>query len=177
MVRSTFAMIMLWTITSIAHHDPITELPLGIYLGEGSYIRSDGEEGTYASHAKVSSYEVDLSLVRDGELFTYNLDFDFDANGFFEVHATEHAIDGQELTHQGYGYCASVQCHYTIPLTNRVIEETITFWEENIYKLGSMRYKDADGEDQIFAWEERLLRLGDNDDEYEDDKITPTTAQ
>lgn len=150
-----------FALTGFAHHDPITELPPGTYLGEGKMISMQGDEYTYASQATINSDELNLAIVRGGELFSYNLYFNFNDHGFFTVEATEYDEDGNELTHYGNGYCASVQCHFSFDLDNRKIEETLTFatWEDKIYTIGSMRYVDEYGNDQALSWEERFLLL------------------
>ena len=146
-------------------HQPITELPAGNYLGEGNLVSTLGSEYTYASYASISSDRLNFTIVRDGDLFSYDIHFAFDDNGFFTVRATEDT--GEDIViHDGYGYCQSVQCHFDIETDTRKIEETLTFksWEGKLYTIGSMRYVDENGDEQALAWEEQYFLISDNDD-------------
>jgi hypothetical protein len=145
---------------------PISEFPTGNYLSTGHIYGTNGGESEYASFAALSSDSLNLSIVRDGEVFAYDLDVTFSENGFFSVEALE-----DDETHYGWGYCRSVQCHFEFDLGDRDVEETLTFNDDfSILVMGSMTYIDDDGVEQAISWEEHLFRIGDcDDDDGEDD--------
>jgi len=181
MFRFIAAILAFFSISGFAHHDPITEFPEGTYLGEGKFVRTTGEEGHYSSYASFYSDEWYFALVFEDRLSVYELYFTFQFEGFFAVEAVEHTPDGDEYTHYGYGHCGSVQCHYVFDLENRTIEETVTFatWHNKIFRLGSMRYLDENGDLQTISWEERMMLMQDpghdDDDDDDDDDDTVIT--
>ncbi len=63
--------------------------------------------------------------------------------GHFEIFVNNHRV--------GEGYCMSVQCHYKVQMGSTTVEETWTFYEGRLYKLGSKQI-----EGKKIAWEESL---------------------
>ncbi len=169
MIRTLSVSFFFLALSLFANHNPISEFPSGQYLGEGHLVYTNGAEASYATYATINSDELNFSIVRGGELFAYNLYFEFGENGFFTVTATENRY-GEETTHYGQGYCQSVQCHFSFDLDNGRVEETLTFatWENKIYTIGSMYYYDENGDQQAISWEEGFFLLdfdGDSDDD------------
>ncbi len=160
--------------TAFSFNDPLNSLPTGSYLGEGRIVTTAGGAASYASYAEFDGSQMSLFVARDGTLFGYDLTFEFSNNGFFTVEATEN-VNGTLTNHYGDGYCQSIQCHFHFETDTRVVEETLTFahTENKIYAIGSMRYFDENGDEQMMSWEEQLVSLtamtdvsdGDEEDE------------
>jgi hypothetical protein len=148
----------------VLRHDFINEFPAGTYLGEGRLSSTWGQDTSYSTMAIVDSEDLQFTIVREGELFSYALSFAFYDGGFFDVEATDSRAP--DVNYYGRGYCKSVQCHFDIALDDRLVEETITFatWESKIYTVGSMwmAQPDENGDSQGMSWEERFLLVPSN---------------
>ncbi len=148
-------------------YTPITDFPTGQYLGLGHYITASDQSGTYSSLATVNWNTWKVDYVREYGVGAFSLSFDFSDNGFFTVALTEHTALG-DISHEGHGYCQSVQCHISANLGDRLFEETVTFatWEKKIFRVGSLSSPDVAGAPGlIMAWEEMMVRVGGEDDE------------
>lgn len=151
------------SIASDRHHR-ISEFTTGSYLGEGHYVTSSGVKGSYSVTTKLSPKAWQLSYLRYNRLENFDVAVEFHDNGFFSATATTNAGD-KNVSYTGYGYCGHAQCHLELDLGEQRLEETITFVpsENKIYRLGSMTYDDPYGHKQSLTWEERLLRLPEED--------------
>ncbi|GEM_PF-2331910 len=163
----TALLLALFSISSFATYEPITEFPEGNYLGMGHYYTDNDQEGYYASYAEVYYDGWELYYGREYGLAAFSLSFDFANNGFFKVNMVEHlnhkAQDhngqGQDKYYEGEGYCGSVQCHVSVDMgSDRKLEETVSFatWENKLYRLGSLRKTFANGHSVITKWEEKM---------------------
>jgi hypothetical protein len=164
MIRSALIFATIFAIVGLADHYPMDEFPEGTYLGEGRHGNTNGDDGTYASYAVISSNQWELFYARDGQRFQYNIDFDFTDEGFFSALAIEYTNDGQEKIHVGNGDCGSMSCHFTFNVGDRVLEETITFAAEQnrIFRRGSMSVTDPNGAVRATHWEETMIKIPDD---------------
>ncbi len=121
----------------------MTNVPNGEYEGEGRWRDDQGQAGSYVVETSISSGMVSSTYEFNGQTEVFEFEAKPDSNGFFDVHAY-----GNEV---GKGYCMSVQCHYELMFGNTTVEETLTFWQSNLYRVGS---KVVDGKHVI--WEESL---------------------
>lgn len=165
MRRSVFAIPLLF-LCGFLNSTTITEFPEGSYLGQGRYVTSVGQEGNYSSYADVYIDEWSAAYLRDGHLTTYNAIFNFSSHGSFDVDVTQFGKAGKKSTHVGRGQCIDSTCHLNVELDHGLLAETVTFFpnENRIERLGSLRYKDQNGAEQMIAWKENMMRI-DSDDE------------
>ena len=114
----------------------------GAYKGAAQWKSSAAQSGTYNVTTTIADGTVTSSYAWDnGQTQTWTFSASPDANGVFEV-----VSGGQKV---GEGYCFDVQCHYTA--FNGNLEETLTFYGNALYKLGSKRVNGT-----TIIWQEQL---------------------
>lgn len=155
--------------TEGAHTDipPREDFPSGAFLGEGSFISTYGPRGTYSSFATIDDNFWAASYVREGQLTNYEASFAFVNDGeFFTVVLTQYGAGRRETLHNGVGYCIDDVCHITADLSHGRLEETVSFnrGDNVIKRIGSLRFKDANGKGQAIAWKENMVRIYNGDD-------------
>ncbi len=123
----------------------MTEFPAGNYHGKGHAVHQNGVEERYLVESKVTGNSIQTTYHVNGETLNYALQASFEKNGFFDV-----KMDGAKV---GSGYCMSVWCHYSIRIGDFSLEETLTFFQEHLYRLGQ---KTIDG--KIISWEDDTER-------------------
>ena len=115
----------------------------GAYKGSAQWKSSTQGAGTYEVTTTITGETLNSTYVFDGQTKTWNFTAKVNANSTFDV-----ISDGQKV---GDGYCLDVQCHYSA--FNGNLEETLTFYGDNLYKLGS---KSEDG--AKIMWQEQLSK-------------------
>ena len=121
-------------------------IPDGTYEGAANWKDSQGRSGQY----KVSTYAQGSAFLSSYFYNTgkaiYAFRMEETGHGFFDV-----MYDGKKV---GEGQCLSVQCHYTAHFGDVVLEETLTFWQGNLYKMGSKKINGV-----TVTWEEALKKV------------------
>lgn len=125
----------------------MTTLPEGSYQGQGRWADGKGQTGGYELEVTVRSDVVSSAYDFDGQAKTFAFEAKLDANGQFDV-----LVGGQKM---GSGYCKSVQCHYSISFGETDMEETLTFYQDHLYRLGSKRENG-----KAITWEESMSKKG-----------------
>ena len=121
----------------------IAQFPEGNSVGGGSWKDGAGKSGEYKVEMQIKGNTIRsvYQWEKKEEVFTFHADFK--PNGFFAVKMGKDVV--------GEGYCGDVQCHYNVAVGPFRLEETLTFREGNIYRLGS---KVVDGHQIV--WQEAL---------------------
>ncbi len=125
----------------------MTNMPDGVYQGQGKWTDNQGQTGGYDVTASVQSGVVSSKYTFGGQTKTYEFETKAGSNGNFEV-----LVGGQKV---GEGYCMSVQCHYGISFGDTELEETLTFYQDHFYRIGSKRVNG-----KIVTWEESMEKQG-----------------
>lgn len=124
--KSILSLFTLISVSALA----LDKLPDGHYKGLGQYKDSTGKSG---------GYYVDVDI-KDGKISnTYNFggnkDIKFTMTAVLAADGTFPVVVGGATI--GEGYCATAQCHYDIAFGKFTMEETMTFYEDHLYRLGS----------------------------------------
>jgi hypothetical protein len=126
-------------------------IPDGTYEGGANWKDSTGRTGQY----KVSTYVKDSAMLSSYFYNTgkaiYAFRMEETGNGFFDV-----MYNGKKV---GTGHCMQVQCHYSADFGGVKLEETLTFWQGNLYRVGSKEVPVGGGETMTIAWEEALKKV------------------
>ncbi len=134
----------------------MTNLPEGTYQGNGRWSNRAGQKGNYEITSSIKAGVVSSTYNFDGQTVTYEFQVKPGVNGEFEVF-----VGGKTA---GRGYCKSVQCHYIVGINTTQIEETLTFVNDQFYRLGSkhpvMLGLLSGGTSDLTTWEESMKRLG-----------------
>lgn len=125
----------------------MTNMPDGVYQGQGRWQDSQGQTGSYDINTSVQSNVVSSTYTFGGNTEKYEFEAKVGSNGRFDVF-----VGGYKV---GEGYCMSVQCHYELSFGDTVIEETLTFYQDNLYRIGS---KQVNGKN--VTWEESMKKQG-----------------
>lgn len=108
-------------------------LPDGRFSGRGAYRTENGESGHYKVETAIAANTMKstYTFTVNGQDQTKVVEFKaaFDKNGYFDLLMADHVI--------GEGYCLDVQCHYSLNVGPLRLEETLTFWQGHLYRLGS----------------------------------------
>lgn len=158
----TLCAVLMASVGLANHHEgPITSFPEGQYLGSGNFTTNQGQEGVFATYAEIGYNWWDVAHYVDGQIRQYGAFTNFDEYGFFDIEMTYLDENGEEATSTGRGYCRSVQCHYSLLVGDKVVEETISFltWENRIYWLGSVTPHGATEDNFSVSWELALARI------------------
>lgn len=125
----------------------MTNMPDGVYQGQGRWSDNKGNTGGYDISASVKSNVVASTYNYGSETKQYDFEVKPAANGHFDVLVSGHKV--------GEGYCMTVQCHYTVNFGNTELEETLTFFQEKFYRIGSKKESGA-----VITWEESMAKQG-----------------
>ena len=121
-------------------------IPDGNYEGKASWKDSQDNKGTYGIKIKVENRTIKSTYNYGTHTIVYEFSVSADGNGFFTVQS-----GGKEV---GNGYCMNVQCHYKAVFGDVEMQETLTFWQGNLYRVGS---KKVNG--HTIAWEEATQKM------------------
>lgn len=125
----------------------MTNMPEGVYQGKGRWSDNKGNAGAYDISATVKANVVASTYTFGSQTKQYDFEAKPGANGHFDV-----LVSGQKV---GEGYCMSVQCHYAVSFGKTELEETLTFFQDNFYRIGSKQEKGA-----VVIWEESMAKQG-----------------
>jgi hypothetical protein len=128
----------------------------GDWTGGGGWKANDGTKGRWEMTSNVKTDKDSMTVKEsttihipgaadkkmDSEWTTTNL-----KNGFFDVQ-----VKGAKV---GTGYCGVKQCHLSWTDTDGSNEETITFHNGKVYRLGSHTLKD-----RVVAWQGTMAKKG-----------------
>ena len=126
----------------------MTNMPDGVYKGQGRWNDNQGQTGSYDISATVKADVVSSTYTHKGQTDKYEFEAKPGANGQFDVLVGGHKV--------GEGYCMSVQCHYAISFGDTELEETLTFYQDNFYRIGSKRVNG-----KVVTWEEAMAKQGE----------------
>jgi len=135
-------MILALAVAASANGFALTAFPQGSFHGQGRWSDSTGKSGQYSVETKTSANSVASHYRFGSETRDWNFSAAF-KQGFFDVMS-----GGREL---GQGYCQSVQCHYQVDFGGGSLEETLTFVDGKLYKVGSKKVSGI-----TISWEEAL---------------------
>ena len=116
-------------------------IPDGTYQGKAAWKDSKLNKGYYSVRTEVKNNKFKTRYNYSGKMSEYEFSVDLQEGGFFKVMSGEQQV--------GSGYCMTVQCHYKASFTGAKIEETLTFWQGNLYRVGSKIVGS-----HVVAWEE-----------------------
>ncbi|HAZ15005.1 MAG: hypothetical protein A2X86_21985 [Bdellovibrionales bacterium GWA2_49_15] len=122
----------------------MTNFPVGNYHGKGYGIEQNGQESHYLVEARVGENKIESTYhFINGGTQKFTLAANFGKHGHFDV------LSGSKKI--GAGYCMSIWCHYTLKMGKNTVEETVTFFQNHLYRLGQ---KKING--KLISWEEDL---------------------
>jgi hypothetical protein len=121
-------------------------MPKGTFNGTGQWESSDGKNGTYTVTTTFDANRFHSSYNYDGKEVQYDFSVQITNKGSFSE-SFDVLFSNQKI---GSGYCLSKQCHYQTSFAG--LEETLTFHENFLYKMGS---KDT-GNGTTVMWQEKL---------------------
>lgn len=117
--------------TLSAASSAMTQFPNGSYSGKGRWIDASGNTGHYKVSTQVENNTVSSTYQFDSRQMMMKLHADFDQTGAFTLKG-DNSLEGS-------GFCMSVQCHiYAHSSDITMLEETVTFFQGHLYKIGSM---------------------------------------
>lgn len=120
----------------------------GKYEGQGWGTGPDGKTTQYKLRSKITKSGIDTIYLTGDEGKQWSFETKQDGTGRFEV-----LVAGTKL---GHGYCGHVQCHYQVSGPDLFVEETLTFHEGKLYRIGSK----GKGESHYY-WEEVLEKVNE----------------
>ncbi len=121
------------TIPTLAANGP---MPQGSYEGKGRFLSDHQgalDQGEYLVDTQIKDYIYTATYRFNGESKTLSFSMKPDTIASFDIYST----NGSTPERIGQGYCLSVQCHYSLKIDQTKIEETLTFYEGHLYKVGS----------------------------------------
>ncbi len=121
-------------------------IPDGQYEGKAKWKDSAGRTGTYTVSTLVQAGVVMTTYSYGKGKVIYAFRSDEVANGFVDVH-----VNGKKV---GEGYCMSVQCNYNAEINGVILDESLTFWQGNLYRVGSKKVQGL-----TIAWEEAMKKV------------------
>lgn len=142
-MKTIIASLLLLSSTAMA----MTIVPDGRYQGEGRWQNKNGQTGSYEVSVQVTGDLLASSYIFGGQTKQFDFEAKSTSAGRFEV-----LVGGVKV---GEGYCMSAQCHYTAAFDGKNFEETMTFYQDHVYRLGS---KTENGD--LITWEEALDKKG-----------------
>jgi hypothetical protein len=173
MKRHLSLLILIFTSSLFAAHEPIDDFGWSQYLGNGYLSGFDDMEGSYSAYLQTEGNVFKEAIVFEHDAYYFKTTFNFTEKGRFGLVLEKHINTKDEkgkikenvLIYNGHGYCGTMQCHLFAETEDGYFEETITIDDDNdsIYKLGSEHRRDADGKYQIATWEAYLVNI-DHDD-------------
>jgi hypothetical protein len=126
----------------------MTIVPDGRYQGEGRWTDINGNSGQYEVSVQVSGQALANEYEFGGQSRQFNFEARPIAAGSFDVVVAN--------TKVGEGYCMSAQCHYTATFDGKDFEETMTYYQDHVYRLGSKLENGVK-----VTWEEAMEKQGE----------------
>jgi hypothetical protein len=133
---------LLFASTAVA----LPTVPEGEYTGKAQWKDNNGKNGNYSVTVNVVGDEIQAKYNYVTGTASYNMKTSTGLNGFYDVLANNQKV--------GEGYCMTVQCHYNANFNGTVIEESITFWQGSLYRVGSKKVNGV-----TIVWEEALKKV------------------
>jgi hypothetical protein len=127
--------------SGLAHADGII---VGTYQGEGQWRDNAGNSGEYSVRTEVSPDQVQSEYRWSAETRHWGFAMQNQSVGFYAI--------TDNFGSSGSMYCYSVQCHYEFNTARLTTEETLSFVDGKLYKLGSKRMPNG----LVISWEEAL---------------------
>ena len=121
----------------------ITNLPNGLFAGKGKWDSKSGKKGYYETLVDINNNVFQSNYFFEHQINTANLTFVFKKESWVNIYYKNKLV--------GEGFCLEFQCHYWLDLNNDVFSETLTFYENNIYRIGFRKTIN-----DIYKWEELL---------------------
>lgn len=125
----------------------MTIVPEGRYQGEGRWTDLSGNTGSYEVSVQVSGQTFANKYEFGGQTRQFDFETKASSAGRFDVLVANAKV--------GEGYCMSAQCHYTASFDGKDFEETMTYYQDHVYRLGS---KSENG--VKITWEEAMEKRG-----------------
>lgn len=120
-------------------------IPEGTYTGKGRFKDTAGHTGSYTVETSVANGVVSQVYRYASGGARFVLTTNLTGHGFFAV-----MENGQKV---GEGYCQTVVCHYSALMGGANLEESLTYWQGNLYRVGSKKIGNL-----TITWEESLLK-------------------
>lgn len=122
--------VLLTTIALIAgSHAGAAVIKDGSFTGKGDWKDQAGNKGQYEADVQIQNNRISSVYRFPSSSMTVDLQLEVDNNEFFKV-----SMNGQEV---GSGYCIGIQCHFSVTVEDCTVEETMTFYDNHLYRLGS----------------------------------------
>lgn len=128
-----------------SHSWSMTNMPEGVYQGQGQWRDNQGQSGHYDIRTTVQANVVSSIYLTGESSKNYEFKAKEGSNGQFDVYVNNYPV--------GQGYCMTVQCHYEISFGDAVVEETLTFYQDHLYRIGSKQTGD-----KSVNWEESMKK-------------------
>jgi hypothetical protein len=116
----------------------------GNYEGKGQWRDSSGNSGEYTVETIISSEEIESRYGWASGSRNWGFSLQNQSVGFYAV--------TDNFGTEGKMYCYSVQCHYEFVSAHLTTEETLSFVDGKLYKLGSKRMPNG----TVVTWQEAL---------------------
>jgi hypothetical protein len=107
----------------------IDKMPEGQYDGVGRFKDQDGKTGSYNVSVVIKGDDIASTYNYGTTSKSFTVSAPIATDGTFPV-----VVNGTKI---GGGYCFSTQCHYALAVGDFSLEETLTFYENHLYRLGS----------------------------------------
>ena len=136
-------------IVSLLFSATASALPLisdGHFEGRANWKDSTGRKGYYRVETAINGDTMTTRYRAPAGSYTYVLQTKNTHDGYFDV------VSGGKKV--GEGYCFNVQCHYSADINGVLLEETLTYWAGNLYRLGSKNIQGT-----AYNWEESLQKV------------------
>lgn len=137
-----FLTVFLMTSAALA----LPNIPDGQYEGHAKWQDDTGNKGSYSISIFTQKDVLMTTYKYADKTAIYSFRIEETSNGFFNVF--------HNGTKVGSGYCMSVQCHYSADFGGVAIEESLTYWQNNLYRLGSKKVNGIS-----IAWEEATKQV------------------
>ncbi len=120
-------------------------IPDGNYAGGGRFKDTAGNTGSYTVQTTVANGVVSQVYRYASGGARFVLSTNLTGHGFFAV-----MEKGEKV---GEGYCQTVVCHYNALIGGANLEESLTYWQGNLYRVGSKKIGNL-----TITWEESLKK-------------------
>lgn len=129
--------------TAYYSHANMTSLPNGKFLGNGKWDSKSGERGVYQTFVEINNNNFQTNYFFDNKVDNTTFSFVFKKDSWFNIYHKNNII--------GEGFCLDFQCNYWINLENNTYSETLTFYKDNIYRIGFRKTPN-----NTYKWDEVL---------------------
>lgn len=127
-------------VATVAQSSPI---PVGKrFMGQGQWRDSEGHNGVYKVETTFANDAITTNYTFEGGARSMSMKTAKISDGFYDL--------SLGLDRVGTMYCMEVQCHYTVSTGG--LEETLTFYNQKLYKLGSKQGQNG----VVITWQEQL---------------------